>query len=100
MKSIRKVQSDCELVYRCFTDPEVVKKEYMGVVCEKSQEADFIHYMIYLEEFSLMARMKCKENLDISSSHLFQLFLFEDEDKIQKKIRLQMIPSFTRTTPP
>ena len=38
-----------------------------------------------------MTRMKCKENLEEGTTHLFNIFLFEDEDKIQKKIRLQMV---------
>lgn len=93
MKAITKVQCDCELVYKCFTNPEIVKNNYKGIICEKNKDLDndYFHYLIYLEDISLMTRMKCKENLEEGTTHLFNIFLFEDEDKIQKKIRLQMV---------
>ena len=56
-------------------------------------DIEFFHYIVYLEDISLMSRIKCKENLEIKSIHSFKIFLFEDEDKIQKKIRIQRISS-------
>lgn len=92
MKAIRKVQCDCDLVYTCFTHPEMTTREHKGIICEKKVDVEtgLYHYILYLEELSLMARMKCPVDLDISSHHSFQLCLFQDEDKIQKKIQWQL----------
>lgn len=138
MKSIRRVQSDCDLVYRCFTTPEIIQREYRGVICEMIGEAkgranltgceglskqsekiqtnpssliptttpldplisqkgvldnDFYSYTVYLEDIQLLSRITCNEVLDNYSVHTFKIYLFEDEDRIQKKIRLQKIES-------
>jgi len=45
--------------------------------------------MVYLEEIKLLSRIKTKINLE--GFHRFKIFLFEDEDKIKNKIRLQII---------
>ena len=92
MKSIRKVQSDCDLVFRCFQHPEMMGQEYKGVVLEKTKrENGLFCYTVYLEDLKMVSRTLTKKDLVELSIQTFRIFLFEDEDKIQKKIRLQMI---------
>lgn len=90
MRSIRKVQTDCELVHRCFTQPEIMSAEHSGIVFDKVQkgDGDAYSYMVYLEDIKLLSRITLREDLSNYSSHPFKLFLFEDEDKIQRKIRI------------
>ena len=91
MKSIRKVQSDCELVNRCFMNPEIMNKEYKGIIVERICERGFSQYTVYLEELKIVSRISYKSELQELSTYLFRIYLFEDEEKIQKKIRLQIL---------
>jgi exoribonuclease R len=97
MKSIRKVQSDCDLVYRCFQQPDIMGKEYTGVILEKMcLENGMFSYTVYLEDLKMVSRTLTKWDILEYSIKMFRIFLFEDEDKIQKKIRLQIVDSFSR----
>lgn len=91
MRSIRKIQTDCELVHRCFTDPAIMNKEHVGVVFDKIAKNDSFSYMVYLEDIKLLSRITTREDIANYSSVQFKLFLFEDENKIKKKIRLHIV---------
>ena len=92
MRSIRKIQTDCEVVHRCFTNPEIMNQEYEGIVFGKLIKNDgSIHYMVYLENIHILSRINTHINIPNYSKHKFKVFLFEDEDKVKKKIRLQII---------
>jgi exoribonuclease R len=91
MRSIRKIQTDCDLVHRCFTDPEIMNKEHVGVVFDKIAKNDLFSYMVYLENIKLLSRITTREDIENYSSVNFKLFLFEDENKIKKKIRLHIV---------
>lgn len=90
MRSIRKVQVDCEIVCKCFSSPTIMKTNHKGVVFDKMQKPDgsFI-YMVYLEELKMLTRMKTYEEYENYSNHMFKIFLFDDEHSMKKKIRIQ-----------
>ena len=91
MRSIRKVQTDCFLLNRCFTDPRIMENEYRGILFDKMQKNDgTFHYMVYLEELKLLSRIVSHLDLTNYSYYYFKLFLFETEDNTKKKIRLQI----------
>lgn len=92
MRSIRKIQTDCEVLHRCFTEPDIMSSQHKGVIFDKLRktEGGFI-YMVYLEDLQLLSRFKTYNELENYSSHLFSLFLFQDEHNMKKKIRVQMI---------
>jgi len=93
MRSIRKVQTDCELVHRCFTQPQIMQNTHSGVVFDKVQKGDedVYCYMVYLEHVKLLSRITLREDLPNYTYHSFKLYLFEDEDKIQRKIRIHKL---------
>jgi exoribonuclease R len=93
MRSIRKVQTDCELVHRCFTNPEIMQNIHNGVVFDKVIKGDgeAYSYMVYLEDIKLLSRITSRIDIENYSIHPIKLYLFEDEDKIQRKIRLHMM---------
>lgn len=94
MRSIRKVQTDCEVLNRCFKSPEIMDKEYEGIVFDKIIKNDgAMHYMVYLESLKLLSRIVTHVDVDNYSRNKFKMFLFEDEDKVKKKIRLQIVLS-------
>jgi exoribonuclease R len=93
MRSIRKVQTDCALLDRCFNDPSIMEKEYSGVLFDKLVRTDgTVNYMVYLKELKILSRIHstCVDRENYSSG-LFRIFLFEDEDKTKKKIKLQIV---------
>lgn len=92
MRSIRKIQTDCEIMQRCFDDPEIMNNDYDGVVFDKIVKNDgLITYMVYLEELKLLSRITTHIDVDNLSKVKFHLYLFEEEYNIQKKIRLHIV---------
>jgi exoribonuclease R len=92
MRSIRKIQTDCEVLHRCFTDPTIMEKEHQGILFDKIQKNDqsFV-YMVYLTELKLLSRLKSYEEFDNYSQMLFNIYLFDEEHSMKKKIRVQPI---------
>jgi len=92
MRSIRKIQTDCEVLHRCFTDPTIMEKEHQGVMFDKIQKNDqsFV-YMVYLTELKLLSRLKSYQEFDNYSQMSFHIYLFEEEHSMKKKIRVQPI---------
>jgi len=95
MRSIRKVESTCQLIHLCTTRPEVLTTPHRGTVFDKSARSDggglsgCFDYMVYLEDLKVLVRMRSStRSVDNYSRHGFQLYLFESEDKEKKKIRI------------
>jgi len=90
MRSIRKIQTDCEVLHRCSTDPRLLQTQHIGTLFDKVRKNDggFV-YMVYLEELRLLTRFKSYEEYENLSQQSFQLFLFTDEHSLKKKIRVQ-----------
>ena len=92
MRSIRKIQTDCELLHNCMTSPDIMLNTHWGVVFDKIIKNDgSVSYMVYLEEWKILSRIVVHQELDNYSRSKFRIFLFEDEDKTKKKIRLQLV---------
>jgi hypothetical protein len=45
-------------------------------------------YMVFVPELNLISQWKSTTELEIFSQHTFQLFLFQDEYQINKKIKI------------
>lgn len=92
MRSIRKIQTDCEVLHRCYTDPSLVQTHHKGTLFDKVKKNDggFV-YMVYLEELRLLTRFKSYDEYENLSQQFFQLFLFTDEYSLKKKIRVQIL---------
>ena len=92
MRSIRKIQTDCEVLHRCYVKPDIMTTVHKGILFDKLQKSDgaFV-YMVYLEDLHLLSRMKTYTEFENHTTHDFQLYLFEDEHSLKKKIRVQHI---------
>ena len=92
MRSIRKVQTDCNILHECFNNQSIMNTTYNGVIFDKIKKNDgSIVYMVYLEELKLLARIKTYTDYENYTKHSFRIFLFEDEYHVKNKIRLQLI---------
>jgi exoribonuclease R len=90
MRSIRKIQTDCELMNRCFTDSAILNSNHEGIIFDKIVKNDGTkNYMVYLEKIKLLSRIITHLELPVYSRHTFRIFLFEEEYK--RKIRLQLL---------
>lgn len=92
MRSIRKVQNDCNLLHMCSTCPEIMEKRYIGYVFDKIVRNDgLFQYVVYLPELRMASRVTFRENIDNYKLREYKLYLFHDEEKFKKKIRLQLL---------
>jgi exoribonuclease R len=92
MRSIRKVQCDCSLLDLCHNNPEVMEKEYDGYLFDKIYRNDGLYqYIVFLPVLKLSSRIMLREDFDNFSSKKFKLYLFNNEEKFKRKIRLHLI---------
>ena len=91
VKLIRRTQMDCELLQRC-KDIDVVGKQFRGVIIDYCEvDYGFYEYTVYLEELKLLAKVRSGDLVGVHSVATFSMFMFDDEDKLYKKVRLQMV---------
>jgi len=92
MRSIRKVQHDCNLLHMCTTSPEIMEKNYTGYVFDKIVRNDgLFQYVVYLPELKMASRVTFRENIENYDLREYKLYVFHDEEKFKKKIRLQLV---------
>ena len=92
MRSIRKVQSDCSLLDLCNNDSNIIEKEYDGYLFDKIYRNDGLYqYVVFLPELKLSSRIYIRDNFDNFLNKKFNLYLFYDEERFKKKIRLQIL---------
>ena len=93
MRAIRKIQTDSNLLHLCSKNPEiVVEKEYEGYCFDKIIRNDGLyHFIVFLPELRIASRVTMRENVDNFAKRRFKLFLFHDEARFKKKIRLQIL---------
>jgi hypothetical protein len=92
MRSIRKVQCDCNLLHLCVNNEEIMEKQYDGYVFDKIHRNDgLIQYMVFLPELKLSSRITLRDNFENFENKKFMLYLFNDEEKFKQKIRLHLL---------
>ena len=92
MRSIRKVQIDCDLLHLCTHNATVLAKEYNGYVFDKLVRQDgLFQYIVFLPELKLYSKLTLRENFSDYDLRRFKLFIFNDENSLKKKIRLHVI---------
>ena len=92
MRSIRKVQCDCNLLHLCTNNQEIMEKEYDGYVFDKINRNDgLFQYMVFLPELKLSSRITLRDNFENFENKKFMLYLFNNEEKFKQKIRLHLL---------
>jgi exoribonuclease R len=87
MRSIRKVQTQCDLLDKCYNNPEIMEKKYEGFVFDKIKRNDALfQYLVYIPELKLLNKYTSRYERDNYSKNTYKLYLFEDEDTFKKKI--------------
>ena len=92
MRSIRKVQNDCALLELYTNHPEKIEDLYQGYILDKNIKTNGIfEYSVYLPELKITSRINTHISIENYQKHNFKLYLFNDEESLKKKIRLQII---------
>lgn len=92
MRSIRKIQTDCSLLDTCFNNPETLDKIYDGYCFDKLVRNDGLYqYIVFLPELKLSSRITVRDNLNNYEKKQYKLYIFKDEEKFKRKIRLQIV---------
>jgi exoribonuclease R len=92
MRAIRKVQCDCNLLDMCVNRQEVMEKEYDGFLFDKIKRNDgLFQFIVFLPELKLSSRITMREDFENFACHKFKLYLFNNEDKFKRKIRLHLL---------
>jgi len=92
MRSIRKIQCDCSLLDLCHNSPEIMDIQYDGYLFDKINRNDGLYqYVVFLPELKLSSRITIRDNCDNFENKKFKLYLFNDEEKFKRKIRLHML---------
>ena len=92
MRKIRKLQCDCSLLDICIKDQPLMEKTYDGFVFDKVARNDkLFQYSVYLPSLKLSCMLTIMHDLSDYSKHLFKLYLFYDEERLKRKIRIQLI---------
>jgi hypothetical protein len=88
MRSIRRVQNDCNMLDYCVCNNNK-NQEYTGFVVSHSSKYD--NYMVYIPEIKLTSYIKSESILGIFEQHRFTMHIFNDEFSLKQKVRLQLI---------
>jgi len=95
-KSIKKIHADCNLLYVCDKKPELMDQIHKGYAFSKKEVTyenveNKYEYLVYLPDMNITSRIFSKEDDLLYSPQNYKLYLFNDEEKFKKKIRLQLI---------
>ena len=88
MKSIKRVQNDCELMRVCYDKPEHYDT---GIAFDESIKDGVYKYRVYLENLKVVSYLKLTERIDNYSRCDFRIFLFADESEKNRKIRIYKV---------
>ena len=92
MRSIRKVQCDCSLLDLCHNNPEIMEKDYDGYLFNKIYKNDGLYqYIVFLPDLKLSSKINLREDFENFINKKFKLYLFNNEEKFKKKIRLHIL---------
>ena len=91
-QSIRKVQSDCNLLSLCTSNESIINKTYQGYLFDKIQKENHnsCQYSVYIPKINIISRISSNQIFPDYTSKIFKIFIFEDGITLHKKIRLSM----------
>jgi len=93
MKQIRKIQTECELLNMLNTNIDLLTKQYKGYNFAKKpslKSVGFFEYSVYLPELKIITKVVCESVMEDYDMNMYSLYLFEDETRFSKKIRVSL----------
>ena len=91
MRTIHKVQSDCALLDLCNNNTSIITKEYDSYTFDKIvRDCGLFQYTVFIPSLKLLSRVITTEEIENYSHKKCKLYLFNNEEKFKKKIRVQL----------
>ncbi len=92
MRSIRKVQSDCDFLSLCMNDENTLSSTFEGYCFDRAERGDGLYqYNVFLPSLKMAYRITTREYMVHMESRKYMLYLFCKENKYTRKIRLQIV---------
>jgi len=91
VKAIRKVQSECDLLYACKNDETVLETQYKGYVFNKKYENNQFTYSVFLKKLNKISFFRSNDEIEEHEIRMFKLYLFDRENSGHRKIRLALV---------
>lgn len=92
MHSIRKIQTNCQILHLCTNDPEILNTIYNGYIFEKILRNDgMLQYSVYINELKFITKYITNTDFNKLDSYSFKIYIFKDEESLHKKIMLYEI---------
>ena len=76
---------DCELLALA---ERGLTNDLSGILFDRNFVSGKYEYAVYIEELKMFSRIKMEECVENYTKSQFRIFVFEDEDRLCKKIRL------------
>jgi exoribonuclease R len=92
MRNIRKVQNECNLLAMCTITVDICDKIYEGYCFDKMiRNGGLFQYIVYLPELKITSKIVSRIDMEEYSKQNYKLYIFQDEDRLKKKIRIQLL---------
>jgi exoribonuclease R len=92
MRAIRRVQNDCTLLDTSAKNISILDCIYDGYCFDKLVRSDgLFQYIVFLPDLKMTSRITVREDMENYSANKYKLFLFNNEEKFKRKIRLQIV---------
>ena len=75
----------------CTNHPEILEKKYEGYVFQKKEKGfGYYSYEVYIIELKIISKIKTNQEFEEGVKYPFQIYIFNHEENIKKKIRLKL----------
>ena len=91
MKTIKRLQNECNILYTVTNNPEVINEIYDAIVTDMIEKNGIYCYNCYISKLKLFSRLKTREIFNEYQNINIKLYLFDNEAKYKKKIRAELI---------
>jgi exoribonuclease R len=92
MRSIKKVQLDCDMIHRCLANPEWTETTHPGVLFDRIHRTDGLYsYMVHLQDLKMLGRITTQEKYENYTVERIKMFVFQDEERLHRKVRLGVV---------
>jgi hypothetical protein len=92
MRAIRRVQNDCTLLDTSAKNLSILDCIYDGYCFDKLVRNDgLFQYIVYLPELKMTSKITVRDDMDNYATRKYKLFMFNNEEKFKRKIRLQIV---------
>ena len=81
MQSIRRIQSECELLSKCVNYPDITTAHHEGYIFDVMNRNDgLFQYIVFLNKINIINKFISYKKMEKYSKQMFKVFLIEEND--------------------